>query len=79
MHPNRVQDSDRVRAGAVIASATLLVLGLAGCAAQLTRPASSDTEDARYVGVFTGQYVDGKPLYRFPPIHIVGSRSSVDD
>jgi hypothetical protein len=30
-----------------------------------------------YVGVFTGEFVDGKPLYRFPTIEVVVSRSSI--
>ena len=38
---------------------------------------SSDAEVTPYVGVFTGEFVDGVPLYRFPAIHVVGSRSSV--
>jgi hypothetical protein len=80
MHPNTEQVGGKARAGASIAIATLLVLALAGCAAELRgRPDSSAVEDAPNVGVFTGDYVDGKPLFRFPPIHIVGSRIGVDD
>jgi len=56
---------------------TVLVLGLAGCAAEPgPKPSSSASEAAPYVGVFTGEFVDGKPLYRFPPIYVIGSRSS---
>jgi hypothetical protein len=59
------------------AVATLLVLGLAGCAADLGgRSSHSGDENGPNVGVFTGEYVDGKPLYRFPAIYIVGLRSS---
>jgi hypothetical protein len=73
-----VQVEGKARAGTWIAVATLLVLGLAGCAAELGRkPSSSASEAAPYGGVFTGEFVDGKPLYRFPAIHVVGSRSSV--
>ena len=54
----------------------LLVVGLAGCASGPTpSPGSSSTETAPYVGVFTGELVDGKPLYRLPTIEVVGSRS----
>jgi hypothetical protein len=61
-----------------IAVAVAVILGLAGCAAELgPKPSSSPLEAAPYVGVFTGEFVDGKPLYRFPPILIIGSRSSV--
>jgi hypothetical protein len=58
--------------------ATALVLGLAGCAAELGhKPSSSPLEAAPYVGVFTGEFVDGRPLYRFPPILVIGSRYNV--
>jgi len=42
------------------------------------RRGGPDSEDSPYVGVFTGEYVDGKPLYRFPSILVVGSRSGAD-
>jgi hypothetical protein len=58
-----------------VAVATALVLGLAGCAAGPgPKPTSSHLEVAPYVGVFTGEFVDGRPLYRFPPILVIGSR-----
>lgn len=58
-----------------VALASALVLVLAGCAAELgVKPSSSPLEAAPYVGVFTGEYVDGLPLYRFPPIFVIGSR-----
>ena len=53
-----------------IAIAAFLVLALAGCAELTTRPP--------YVGEFTGEYVDGKPLYRLPSIQVVGYRSRQD-
>jgi len=58
-----------------LAASLFLVIGLAGCASDLASRAPANT--APYVGVFTGEFVDGKPLYRFPAIEIVGSRSSV--
>jgi hypothetical protein len=61
-----------------IAFATVLVLGLAGCAAEPGRePGDGTSEQPRYAGVFTGEFVDGKPLYRLPAILVIGSRSSV--
>jgi len=61
-----------------VAVATALVLGLAGCAAELgPKPSSSPLEAAPYAGVFTGEFVDGMPLYRLPPILVIGSRGSV--
>ena len=60
-----------------LASAALLIAGLAGCASELTRPHGPSTDVAPYVGVFTGEFVDGRPLYRFPTIEVVGTRSSI--
>jgi hypothetical protein len=78
MHPGTVQVERKARAATLIAVATVLVLGLGGCAAELgSKPGSSAPEAAPYVGVFTGEFVDGKPLYRLPPIYVVGSRRNV--
>lgn len=58
---------------------TALVLGLSACAAEPgPKPGSSPVQTASYVGVFTGEFVDGKPLYRFPPILVIGSRIRVE-
>ncbi len=56
----------------------LLVAGLAGCASDLSlslNPAAG----AEAYGVFTGEFVDGLPLYRFPTIVVVGSRRESAD
>jgi len=66
------QHSRRTHPGASIAFATLLVVGLAGCAAGVREGPVSPVAE----GVFTGEYVDGKPLYRFPSSVVIGSRSS---
>lgn len=77
--PARCARDGMARTGTSIAIAALLLLGLAGCAAGLSgRLGSSASGDTPYVGVFTGVNVDGKPLYRFPSINVVGSRSSVE-
>ena len=62
--------SERARR-CVCTAAALLIIGLAGCA-------STGSTAAPYVGMFTGEYVDGRPLYRFPTIEVVGSRSDLD-
>ena len=65
-------------ATACVAVATALVLGLAGCAAAPgPKPTSPPSAAEPYVGVFTGEFVDGRPLYRFPPIPVIGSRIRV--
>ena len=55
--------------------ALLLVVGVVGCAGISGNPGSPPRHAEPYVGTFTGQYVDGLPLYRLPPIEVVGSRS----
>ena len=63
---------------AALAASVFLIIGLAGCASDLTpRAGPPPRNTAPYVGVFTGEFVDGKPLYRLPAIEIAGSRSSV--
>lgn len=67
MHARRLTVEHHAR----VAICALLILGLAGCA-------SGPATEAPYVGVFTGELVDGKPLYRFPSIEVVGSRRTVN-
>jgi len=47
-----------------------IACGLAACAAAPT--------GEPYVGVFTGEFVDGLPLYRLPTIEVIGTRRSAD-
>jgi hypothetical protein len=62
------------RARTALTAVAVLIVGLAGCATELAPgPIRSPAEAAPYVGVF----MDGKPLYRFPPIEVIGSRSGV--
>ena len=75
MHPRDLQGEYRTHVRAAFALVALLVVGLAGCASGLTPRPPADA--APYVGVFTGELVDGKPLYRFPTIEVVGSRSAI--
>ncbi len=78
MYPRNLQVARRTDARTVIATTALLIVGLAGCASELTpRPNRPPADAAPYVGVFTGEFVDGMPLYRFPTIEVVGSRSSI--
>jgi len=78
MYPRNPQGEHRIDACTAFATVVLLIVGLAGCASELTpRPDRPPADAAPYVGVFTGEFVDGKPLYRFPTIEVVGSRSSI--
>ena len=77
MRPRNLHAEHRTDARVALATVALLVVGLAGCASELTpRSDVPPAGAAPYVGVFTGELVDGKPLYRFPAIEVVGSRSS---
>ena len=48
----------------------LVALGLTNC--------TSVPVATPYVGVFTGEFVGGVPLYRLPTIEVVGTRRSAD-
>ena len=63
-HPMRERTLDAT------AAAVLLMVALSGCASTLAPKPD-------YVGVFTGEYVDGRPLYRFPTIEVVGMRDAL--
>ena len=78
MYPRNLQVEHRTVARTAFVTVAFLIVGLAGCASEL-RPAPNrpPADAASYVGVFTGAFVDGKPLYRFPTIEVVGSRSSI--
>ena len=57
----------------------VVMIALAGCATGLLPHSDRASTEAPYVGVFTGRFVDGRPVYRFPTIVVLGSRSSVID
>ena len=39
-----------------------------------SRQVSKASSEANVVGVFTGEYLNGAPIYRFPPVNVVVSR-----
>jgi hypothetical protein len=51
-------------------TAVAVAMALSACA---TVGMSSDARGP-YIGVFTGEFVDGLPLYRLPAITVVGTR-----
>ena len=69
--PN-LQVEHKTHARTAFAMVALLMVGLAGCASNLTSSDAAPDE-----GVFTGEFVDGKRLYRFPTIVVVGTRSGI--
>ena len=76
MHVRRLT-AEQQRTSVRVAILALQILGLAGCAFEFAQRPSSPATEAPYVGVFTGEFVDGLPLYRFPTIEVIGSRRSV--
>ena len=78
MVPRSLPINYMTRERMLLAALMLMIGGLAGCASDLSPKASLPPANAApYIGVFTGEFVDGKPLYRLPAIEIVGSRSSI--
>jgi hypothetical protein len=78
MYPRYSQVEHSADARTAFAAVALLIVGLAGCASELTpRPSRPPPDAAPYVGVFTGEFVDGKPMYRLPTIEVVGSRRDI--
>jgi hypothetical protein len=56
-----------------ISMAVAVAIALSACAAV----GPSSDERGAYIGVFTGEFVDGLPLYRLPAIAVVGTRRSL--
>jgi hypothetical protein len=57
----------------VVALIATVTLGAAAEAADL-QPASNASVKAPVAGVFTGEYVNGTPVYRLPPVIVVANR-----
>jgi hypothetical protein len=57
----------------VVALIATVALDTAAEAADL-RPASKASANAPVIGLFTGEYVNGAPVYRLPPVIVVGTR-----
>ena len=62
----------RLRGAACMSTAlaVAIAIGLSACAS-VGDPSAGRRS---YVGVFTGDFVDGLPLYRLPSITVVGTR-----
>ena len=58
-----------------VALIATVALGATAEAADL-RPPSRASANAQLVGLFTGEYVDGAPVYRLPPVIVVASREA---
>jgi hypothetical protein len=61
---------------ATLVAVVLIASGAAAMAAETTPPqlASKRSIEAQNVGVFTGTFANGMPLYRLPSISVIGHR-----
>ena len=80
-HSAARKDADHRRRIAFELSTPLLVVTLiatatlgAGADAADSRPTGTARATAQLIGSFTGEYVNGAPVYRLPPVTVVGSR-----
>jgi len=80
-HAAARSDAEHRRRVAFQLSRPLLVVALIATAALGTvaeaadsRPTSRAPTQAQLIGDFTGEYVNGAPVYRLPPVIVVGSR-----
>ena len=65
-----------VRRSAQLVAAALIATAMAASAGKSTAPLRPPDASAQspMVGVFTGEFVNGVPVYRLPPIAVVGHR-----
>ena len=80
-HSAARKDADHRRRIAFQLSTPLLVVTLiatatlgAGADAADSRPTGTAPATAQLIGSFTGEYVNGAPVYRLPPVLVVASR-----
>ena len=54
----------------------LIATGMSATTAEMivTQPPSKTSTESQNVGVFTGKFVDGMPVYQLPPINVIGHR-----
>jgi hypothetical protein len=78
IHRAGAQGLHAVRLSAYFVAAALIATATAGSAGKSTAPERPPDASAQspMVGVFTGEFVNGVPVYRLPPITVVGYRES---
>ena len=61
---------------ATLATIVMIASGASTLAAELTppQPERKNSVEAQNVGVFTGRFENGMPVYQLPPISVVGDR-----
>jgi hypothetical protein len=68
---NALRTLGRAAAPSLVAATLVGSIAPGATAAEL---AGSRSDQARIVGVFTGRFVDGVPVYQLPPLTVVASR-----
>ena len=66
------------RSSMSLVACALMAIALSAAAVERTAgtPLAKTTGEATPTAVFTGEFVDGKPLYRLPPINVVAHRDA---
>ena len=61
---------------ATLVTIILIATGMSATAAEMIvpQPPSETSIESQNVGVFTGKFVDGMPVYQLPPVNVVGHR-----
>jgi hypothetical protein len=67
------------RSSMSLVACALIAIALPAAAVEKTAgtPLAKTTGEATPSAVFTGEFVDGKPLYRLPPINVVAHRNAL--
>ena len=63
---------------ATLVTIVLIATGVSATAAETTvpQPPSKSSTESQNVGVFTGNFADGMPVYRLPPLNVIGHRKA---
>ena len=61
---------------ATLVTIILIATGMSATTAEMIvpQPPSKTSTESQNVGVFTGKFVDGMPVYQLPPVNVVGHR-----
>ena len=62
-------------AASLAAALAVAVPSTPGAGANADPPAGRARSEVQSVGVFTGEYANGMPVYRFPPVTVVATRT----
>ena len=63
---------------ATLVTIVLIAAGMSAASADTTvpQPPSKTSTESQNVGVFTGKFVDGMPVYQLPTLNVIGHRKA---